>query len=211
MKVAIISNGDIKDYDFHKNIVKKYDYIICADGASNHAYKMGIIPNMILGDLDSINEEVKKYFMNKKVKFNTFPSKKNKTDTEICIDYALNLGAKEVVLLGVIGSRMDHSLANINILYYLIKQGIKASIVNENNEIHITDNEIEVTGKQGDIISIIPLYNDVEGVTLKGLEYPLDNFYLKFSSSRGISNVMMGDRCKISLKKGYLLVIKSKD
>ncbi|SHJ58477.1 thiamine diphosphokinase [Tepidibacter formicigenes] len=211
MKVAIIANGEIKDYNFHKDIIKKFDYVICADGASNHAYKMKITPNIILGDLDSINKEVKSYFMNKNIKFNTFPSKKDKTDTEICIDYAINLGAREIVLLGVIGSRMDHSLANINILYYLLRQGIKASIINENNEIYITDSEIEITGKQGDIVSIIPLYNDVVGVTLKGLEYPLNNFNLSFGSSRGVSNVMMSDRCKISLKKGCLLVIKAKD
>lgn len=211
MKIAIVANGTINDLEFHKNIIKKCDYIICADGASNYIYKMNINPNIIVGDLDSIDEQVKKYFLKENVRFETFPSKKDKTDTEISVDYALELGATEIVLLGVIGTRMDHSLGNINLLYYLLNKGIKASIVNENNEIHIITNEIEIEGKKGDIISVIPCFGHVKGVTLNGLEYPLNDFYLEFGSSRGISNIMSNDKCKITLKEGFLLVIKSVD
>ncbi len=211
MKVAIIANGEIRDLNFHKEILRDCDYIICADGASNHAYKMKIEPNTIIGDLDSIHKEVKCYFENKGINFEKFPSKKDKTDTEICIDYAMELGAKEIILLGVIGSRIDHSLGNINLLYTLLQNGIKASIRNEHNEIYITDHEIEIKGTKGDIVSILPCFSNVKGVTLKGLEYPLNDFYLEYGSSIGISNVMKEETCKISLKEGYLFVIKARD
>lgn len=211
MKFLIIANGSMDDYDFYKNIIDDYDFIICADGASNHAYNMNINPSIIIGDLDSIDDEVKKYFMDKNIEFNKFPSKKDKTDTEICIDYAIEQGSKEIDFIGVLGSRMDHSLANINLLYSLLKKGIKARIINENNEIHITDGKIQVTGKKGDIISVIPIYSDALGLTLKGLEYPLEDYDLKFGISMGISNVLVDEKCEISVKSGCVLVIKAKD
>ncbi|WP_099188054.1 thiamine diphosphokinase [Tepidibacter mesophilus] len=212
MKSLVIANGSMDDYDFYKNIIKEnYDCIICADGASNHAYNMNITPDIIIGDLDSIDDKVKKHFIDKNIEFNKFPSKKDKTDTEICIDYAIDIGSKKIDFIGVLGNRMDHSLANINILYSLLKKGIKSRIINENNEIYITDNKIQITGKKGDIVSVVPIYSDVLGVTLKGLEYPLNNYNLKFSASIGVSNIMLDDKCEISLKSGCVLVIKSRD
>lgn len=211
MKSLIIANGSMNDYDFYKSMMENYDCIICADGASNHAYNMNINPDIIIGDLDSIEDEVKQYFVNKNIRFNKFPSKKDKTDTEICIDYAIHIGSKEIDFIGVLGTRMDHSLANINLLYSLLKKGIKASIINENNEMHITDDKIQITGNKGDIVSVIPIHSDALGVTLKGLEYPLYNYDLGFATSRGISNILVGDKCEISLKSGCVLVIKARD
>ncbi|MEJ8553729.1 thiamine diphosphokinase [Tepidibacter sp. Z1-5] len=211
MKSLIIANGSMNDYDFYKNIIKGYDCIICADGASNHAYNINIDPDIIIGDLDSIDDKVKQHFIDKNIRFNKFPSKKDKTDTEICIDYAIHIGSKEIDFIGVLGTRMDHSLANVNLLYSLLKRGIKSRIINENNEIHITDDKIQIAGNKGDIISIIPIHSDVLGVTLKGLEYPLENYDLGFATSRGISNVLVDDKCEISIKSGCVLVIKARD
>lgn len=211
MKSLIIANGSISNYDFYKDIIDQYDCIICADGASNHAYNMNINPDIIIGDLDSIDDKVKKHFIDKNIRFNEFPSKKDKTDTEICIDYAIHIGSKEIDFIGVLGTRMDHSLANINLLYSLLKRGIKASIINENNEIHITDDKIQIAGNKGDIVSVIPIHSDVLGVTLKGLEYPLENFDLGFATSRGISNILVDDKCEVSIKSGCVLVIKARD
>ncbi|OPJ56915.1 thiamine diphosphokinase [Alkalithermobacter paradoxus] len=211
MKVAIVVNGEINDLNFYKRELKKYDYIICADGASNSIYKMDIIPNIIIGDLDSIDEIVKRYYLEEKVNFEKFPSKKDKTDTEIAIDYAVSIGATKIHLLGALGKRVDHTLGNINYLYYLINRGIDCKIVDESSEIYIANKEKTIYGKKGDTVSIIPLIGDVKGVTLSGLEYPLHNFDLEFGTSRGISNVMIEDECKIEITSGYLLIIKSKN
>lgn len=211
MKIAIIVNGIIYDYDYHKDIINNCDLVICGDGGANHAYKMDIIPNYILGDLDSIDNKTKNYYENKNVEFIKFPSKKDKTDTEICIDYASHLKATEIVLLGALGGRMDHAMANVNLLYYMLKKGIKGNIVNETDSIFISDSELTIRGNKGDNISLLPLFGDVVGVTLENLEYPLNNFTIKKGSSIGISNVMIDNSCRISLKSGYLLICKSKD
>ena len=211
MKIAIIVNGIIYDYNYHKDIVNNCDLVICGDGGANHAYKMDIVPSYILGDLDSIENDIKVYYENKGVEFIKFPSKKDKTDTEICIDYAQKLNATEIILLGALGGRTDHAMANINLLYYILKKGIMGSIVNETDSIFLIDSNLTIKGNKGDNISLIPLYGDAVGVTLENLEYPLNDFTIKKGSSIGISNVMITNSCKITLKSGYLLICKSKD
>lgn len=213
MKICIILNGKIKDYDYIKDIINKnnYDYIICADGGANHSYKMGIIPDYIIGDLDSISSEIIDFYKSKDVKFEKFPSKKDETDTEICIYLASKLNAKEIDFIGALGGRIDHMIANINLLYYVRSKGIFTRIISEKEDIYIAiDEEISINGDIGDTISVIPLNGDAKGVTLKQLEYPLNNYNMKFSVPLGISNVMLDKKCSIKVEQGSLIIIKNK-
>lgn len=213
MKVCIVLNGEINNYNKLKNHLLKenYDYIICADGGANHTYNMKIKPNFIIGDLDSVKEEVRIYYKNSDVKFEKFPAKKNETDTELCIYLAQKLNATNIDFLGALGGRIDHMIANINLLYYVKMQGIIPRIISDNEEIYIVDNEeIEIYGKKGDVISVIPINGDAKYVTLSNLEYPLENYNMKFYLPLGISNVMIENKCKIKVDEGSLLVIKNK-
>ena len=213
MKVCIVLNGEISNYNKLKNHILKenYDYIICADGGANHTYNMKIKPNFIIGDLDSVKEEVRIYYKNSDVKFEKFPAKKNETDTELCIYLAQKLNATNIDFLGALGGRIDHMIANINLLYYVKMQGIIPRIISDNEEIYIVDNdEVEIYGKKGDVISVIPINGDAKYVTLSNLEYPLENYNMKFYLPLGISNVMIENKCKIKVDEGSLLVIKNK-
>lgn len=213
MNICIILNGKIKNYDYIKDIINKnnYDYIICADGGANHSYKMGIIPDYIIGDLDSISSKIIDFYKSKDVKFEKFPSKKDETDTEICIYLASKLNAKEIDFIGALGGRIDHMIANINLLYYVRSKGICTKIISEKEDIYIAiDEEININGDIGDTISIIPLNGDANGVTLKQLEYPLNNYNMKFSVPLGISNVMLDKKCSIKVEQGSLIIIKNK-
>ncbi len=213
MKICIILNGEIKNYDYIKNIITKnnYDYIICADGGANHSYKMGITPDYIIGDLDSISSNIRDSYKLKNVKFEKFPSKKNETDTEICVYLASRLNAKEIDFIGALGGRLDHMIANINLLYYVRNQGIYTKIISEDEDIYIAINEeISINGDVGDTISVIPLNGDAKGVTLNRLEYPLNNYDMKFSLPLGISNVMLDKRCNIKVEQGSLIIIRNK-
>ena len=106
---------------FKKHRLAK-DIIICADGGANHIYKTGVKPDMIVGDLDSIDDETLLYYQEQNVLFHKFSSKKDLTDTELAINFALEEGANELVLFGSTGSRLDHTLGNIMLLYKLLKQ-----------------------------------------------------------------------------------------
>lgn len=213
MKICIILNGEIQDYKIMKNIISKqhYDYIICADGGANHAYKMNINPNYILGDLDSINKNIISYYKDKNVIFKKFPSKKNETDTELCIYLAQQINASQVDFIGSLGGRIDHMLANIKLLDYLKEVHIYGRIISEKEYIYIAvDEEMIIDGEVGDTVSVIPIKGDAKGITLTNLEYPLTNFYMKYSSPIGISNVMLENQCKVSVDKGTVLIIRNK-
>lgn len=212
MKICIVLNGEIKDYDYINNIIRtsSYDYIICSDGGANHAYNMDILPDYIIGDLDSTDENIIEYYKSANVKFEKFPIKKDETDTELCIELSYKLKAKEIHLIGALGGRIDHTIANINLLYYIRKRGIIPKIISEKEEIYIAMNEeIIIDGEIGDTISILPIKDDAKGVTLKNLEYPLENYDIEFSRPLGISNVMTNINCNIKVNKGCLIIIKN--
>jgi len=212
MKICILLNGEINNYNYISKIISKenYDCIICSDGGANHAYNMNIVPNYIIGDLDSINKNIIDYYKSKNVEFEKFPTKKDETDTELCIELSSKLKAKEIHLIGALGGRIDHTIANINLLYYIRKKGIMPKIISEKEELYIAiEEEIIIDGNIGDTVSILPIKGDVEGVTLKNLEYPLNNSDMEFSRPLGISNVMSDINCSIKVNKGSLIIIKN--
>ncbi|SKC87194.1 thiamine diphosphokinase [Maledivibacter halophilus] len=214
MKCIIVSNGDIYDYSFYKDILDDSDYIICADGGAKHLIKMDIAPNIIIGDFDSITPEDKALFMEKNIEFYKFPRNKDATDTELALDLAISKKPSEIIFIGTIGSRMDHTIANVTLLKKVLDNGIKGRIINENNEICLLNNKnskMILSDAKGYYISIIPLSVKVKGVTLKGLKYPLKDVEIPLGSTLGISNEIDKDLASIEFKEGLLLIIKAKD
>mgnify|MGYP000942039708 FL=1 len=121
------------------------------------------------------------------------------------------MGSNEMVLLGVIGSRLDHTLANISMLYYLYERGVKAEIVNENNRIILLKGKNVLKGKKGGTISFIPFLGHVEKITLRGFYYNLDEAELPKDISLGISNIFLGEEGYIDTGDDYILAIYSHD
>ena len=210
MRCLIISNGDIQDYSYLKKIVESVNYIICADGGANHLFKIDIIPNIVIGDLDSISQQCIDYYKNNNVKFLVFPKNKDKTDTQLATEFAISLKPSEIILTAVIGSRMDHTISNVLLLKKIVDCHILTKIINEKNEIYLISKKLVVKGKQGDNLSLIPL-SKVEGIELKGLQYPLISGEIEFGSSFGISNVFLGNIAQVKITSGLLLVIKAVD
>lgn len=199
MTGVIICGGNVGEYI--KDYIKPDDFVICADSGYDHAKRFGIQPDIVIGDMDStkfsdISEEKRLY-----------PKRKDFTDSELAIMYAEEKGFKQTLLFGMIGTRMDHSLANISMLSRLKN----AVIIDANNEIYFTKSEISLSGKSGDIISIIPFKDDLFGVTTDGLDYSMEKGTVKCGTSLGVSNVMLGDTCHIKIEKGAAFIIRSKD
>ncbi|RLC06501.1 MAG: thiamine diphosphokinase [Deltaproteobacteria bacterium] len=211
MKCVIIANGDVEYTNDIISIIRDAQLIISADGGARHLRALNILPHVMIGDFDSILPADKLFFKKKKVEMLIFSSKKDHTDSEICVSWAIDNKATDITLLGVTGTRLDHTLANIFLLKELARENIPARIINKNNEIHIITDHIELNGQPKDLLSIIPVTQKVTGITLKGLEYPLVNADIKMGSSIGISNTFKGTLATISIKKGILIVIKSKD
>lgn len=205
MRAVIISNGIIENYDLIKNKLRSDDYVICADGGYNHAKKLGVKPSVVIGDMDSIGDN------DYDGEIINLPIRKDFTDSEVCVKYILLKHFEEVMMLGFTGKRQDHTLANLLLLKQFADTETNAYIVDEHNEIRFTASENTIYGKKGDIVSIIPITGDLLGVTTQGLDYPLDNETLVFGESRGVSNIMKSDKCKITITSGQGLIIKASD
>lgn len=211
MKSCVISNGTIYDISYIKKEIIDCDLIICADGGTNNAYKMNITPNLIIGDLDSVNKDILCYYKEKGVNIERYPTIKDMTDTQIATKKALELGASEIVFIAVIGSRFDHTYANLSLLLFLLKRNIKGVIINEKNEIYLINDSIELTGKIGDILSLIPYSSNVNGIYTEGLQYALSGNNMSLELPYGVSNVFIKNTVRIKIQSGLLLVIKSRD
>lgn len=212
-RACLILNGEVEDYDILKKIIesKHYSTIIAVDGGANHLYKMGIVPNNIVGDLDSIDKDTLNYYESKEVEFTKYPSKKNETDSELGILLAIERGNMCIDIFAALGGRIDHEISNIGLLHYILKRGAYPRIISEKEEVYILENdELTLEGKPGDLVSVIPFRGDAKGVTLRNLEYPLDEFDMEYSVPRGISNVMLDNICHIDVRDGCVLVVKIK-
>lgn len=201
MRAVIICGGNVGEYI--TDYIKPDDFVICADSGYDRAMKFGIKPDIVIGDMDSVTAVPAEE--NKII----YPARKDFTDSELAVLYAKEHNYGEILMFGMIGTRMDHSLANITLLKQT--RGIKAVIIDANNEIYLLEGEITVSGNVGDTVSIVPFEGDISGVTTSGLDYPLCDGTIKCGTSLGVSNVMTEKNCKITIKNGSAFIIRSKD
>ena len=211
MKCVIIAGGNVDGSKKMIDLIRGCDLIICADGGAGHLRRYNLLPHAVIGDFDSIQADDKAFFTSKGVELLAFPPQKDKTDSELCIDYALKKKATDITLLGSTGTRLDHTLANIFLLRKLCLKKIQARIIDRFNEIHVVTRSICLNGAPGDYVSLIPISETVEGITLKGLAYPLTDACIAMGSSLGISNCFKDSVARIDIAKGTLIVTKSRD
>jgi len=211
MNAVVICNGEILDYSFYKKYYDDADLVICADGGAAHAKRLGIRPDVLLGDFDSISEADYEYFQESGVRIIRYRAQKDMTDTELALEYALENGCSSVTIIGGLGSRADHSLSNVLLLKKLLDRGVKGTIVNERNEITLIRDRIALQREENVKVSLLQLSETVEGVTTKGLMYPLDNARMELGTTWGVSNEFTADTAEVSIRNGLLLVIKSRD
>ncbi|TDT61632.1 thiamine diphosphokinase [Fonticella tunisiensis] len=211
MKSVIIAHGKLGKEDIVEKECSTADIIICADGGAEYVYKRNIIPDYLVGDFDSIDKGILEHFESRKVNIIRFPKEKDYTDTEICVLKAIEFGSTEICILAGVGSRIDHSLGNIFLLSSLYDRGIRGYIASSDSYIYLCRDEITIEGNRGDIISIIPLKGDAQGIYTSGLKYSLNNGTISFGRAYGVSNEMTGSVCSIKITSGEVLVIKTHD
>ncbi|SMB90706.1 thiamine diphosphokinase [Desulfonispora thiosulfatigenes DSM 11270] len=212
MKTVIITNGDMNNLDYYKEIIQNQEYIICVDGAIRYLLKMNINPDIIIGDLDSTDLEFLEVIKAKNIPIAKYPSEKDETDTELAIMLALEKKSSEIILLGGVGSRIDHSFTNFTLMAKTAEKGIKCRIINEKNDCYFVKDYISFKNiDKGYNVSIIPVIGDIIVKETEGLYYPLKNEVLSLGSSRGISNVALKENIAITIKEGMAMIILAKD
>lgn len=214
-KILIVSGGSIDD-SFAAEWLEEAapDYLIAADSGMEFFYRVGKLPDMIIGDFDSVKPEVLDFFKKKaEILIKELNPIKDDTDTEFAIRQAIALGAKEITILGGTGSRLDHVLGNIALLGIGLMEQASIFLVDKNNRIRMIDKPLKLskTEQFGSYVSLIPYHGEVEHLYLKGFKYPLEDFCLKAFNSLGISNEIAAATAEISFSKGILLVIEARD
>jgi len=214
-KIVVISGGSIVD-EFAKNWIEAYqpDYIIVADSGMEFMKRVSLVPDMIIGDFDSVHPETLAYFKGQQeISLKELNPVKDDTDTEFAIRQAIALGAKEITVLGATGTRLDHVLGNVALLGIGLKEQVMIQLVDSHNRIRMIDKPMKLTKENqfGAFVSLLPYSGKVKNVTLKGFKYSLENATMDVFSSLGISNEIMETEAEILFEEGILLVIESRD
>ena len=206
MQAVIFANGIIDDAG---SVFSGNDLIIAADGGLHHCRSLGITPDVVIGDMDSLAGDDIKGLQIAGVEIIRYPAKKDQTDLELALKLAVDRGADEIVVFGAMGGRWDMSIANILLPAEQNLSNATIRIIDGRHEIMLlrAGKEITFHGGKGDILSLIPLGRDTLGITAIGLEYPLKDDMLKLGSSRGISNVFIENSATVFLKQGLLLCV----
>ncbi|QWU14022.1 thiamine pyrophosphokinase [Paenibacillus sophorae] len=209
-RTVIFAGGELSEQFLRE--LDKEDFIIGADRGALFLVTHGVIPDIAVGDFDSISPE----------EFNLIeeqvprviacdPVDKDLTDSELALDLALEQQPEDILLFGVTGTRLDHTLASIQMMTRVLQRQIRCSIMDLNNYVTITGSQAIVQERGYTYVSLLPVTPEVTGITLEGFQYPLTNATLKLGQSLGISNRLVSPTGTVTILSGLLLIIQSKD
>lgn len=201
--------GSMDELGLH---MSEADLIIAADSGYNNASQLGVRPGLLLGDLDSIDRGALAPDELEHIEKIIVPAIKDDTDTQLAVDTALERGADEIIIIGGLGGRLDHTLSTVFLLEYIKDKGARGVITDGRNRVRIMESGEELTIKRGyKYLSLVGLTDTCEGVSISGVFYPLKDAVLERKYAFAVSNEITADAAEISLSKGILLVIESRD
>jgi len=208
MNIVIVANGDLEDHPRLRELWRTADLRIAADGgAVNARQHLARAPDVLIGDLDSLDDATRAWCANARVETIQHPRAKDETDLELALALAMARGATEITLLGALGGRLDQLLANVFLLIKLARARVVARIAGANCDAWLVTERATIRGQIGDTVSLIPLTARVEGIITRGLRYPLQNETLDLGATRGVSNEMIAERAEVTFARGLLLIV----
>lgn len=212
MRALILSGGNKpqdKIFDFY---VADSQLIIGVDGGCKYLLERNIIPNYIVGDFDSSNQEDISFLESKGAIKYQYDSEKDFTDSEIAVELAIKNNIDEIIFLGGTGSRLDHTFANIGLMLKAKNKGVNLIIVDKNNKAYIVNKGCVFKRDENyNYISFLAYKEEVLNLNIRGAKYELVDFNLKVGEGRTVSNEFLDDEISINFSGGILLVIYSKD
>lgn len=227
-RIVIVLSGQITSEDGFRDLVRQQDLLICADGGARHLHQIGLLPDRLVGDLDSIDPADLAWIEHHQIPIARFPSVKDETDAELAVESSLDLlcenkglareslhpASVELVFLAVLGGRPDHVLANQLMAVKLAEFGFSVLLSDGQSRIIPVVGPVKLTLEQlatpvlSWVVSAIPISPIITGLSYTGLKYPLDHATLARGSCRGVSNrPIAGQPIEIDLESGSLLVI----
>ncbi|MEX2014417.1 MAG: thiamine diphosphokinase [Candidatus Saccharimonadales bacterium] len=218
-KALIFLNGDEPDLAYTKKYADKNTLIIGCDGGTGSIYKIGLTPQVVLGDFDSVTslpKEIKnlpKRYYGKETIINDtvyikYPGDKDFLDVEAAIDYALRKQLREIILVNTHGDELDHVVGVLALLSKRKYRSADIKLIRPLLKAYIIRGKAEIKGKIGDKISLIPLYGPVKVKNSSGLKYDPAQYKMSLQQNLGISNELINKKAALELSKGCFLVIQ---
>jgi len=212
MKIAVLANG-AWDLEWGSRVLKEVDFLICADGGANYAALSGRLPDLLIGDLDSITSENLKLCETAGCVIQRFPCEKDETDLELALicaeEQARLVSERDIWLYGATGKRIDHFMGNVALMLAYARKGTRIRLVDPEHEIWIVQGRESIRRSPGQELSLIAL-SERAVVSTEGLYYPLEQGVLLQDSPRGMSNVFLGEEAVIQVHTGWVLVVLPK-
>lgn len=202
-RCVIVGGADINNYGFIREKLRAEDYVIFCDSGLKHLEQLQVQPNLIVGDFDSHENP------HLDAETIVLPCEKDDTDTVFAVKEAVKRGFDDVLLLGVVGARLDHTLGNVSILLYLDSLGKKGCIIDDYSEMEIVSDQPVSICDQYSFFSLLNITGFAKGITITGAKYPLNGGEITCEYQYGISNeVLPGQTARVSVAEGKLLLIK---
>lgn len=215
MKFYIFTGGRIFEDELADFEIEKDAVVIAADSGYNNAQKLGITPNILLGDLDSIDKSKLTPHELDNLEKIIVPTEKDDTDTQLAVDTAISREAREIVIVGGLGGRLDHTLSTVFLLEYIYDKGVNVYMTDGKNRIRVIKSSgnrvcVEIQ-KKFKYLSLISLSEECRGVSALGVYYPLENASITRKYSYAVSNVITENCAKVTLLDGCMLIVESRD
>jgi len=209
MTILIFVNGEEPPggWEWVRGYLSPDAVIIAADGGARHIEKLGLTPQIVIGDLDSLDPELEKRLAGEDVEFISLPADKDETDLELALIFASRNHERTINIFGATGGRLDQTVSNILLLSHPDLAGRDVYLVQPHQIAWMVENETTISGKQGDLVSLLPLWGDVRVRRTVGLKWPLQDEWLYPGPARGVSNVMISDRATVEIAEGRLLCV----
>lgn len=215
-KRGIIISGGAIDDAFTLQMLKEIhpEYVIGVDRGLEFLYRNQVMPTHIVGDFDSVRAEIVEYYqVETNVPIRRFRPEKDASDTEIAVNLAIELGVKKLWILGGTGTRLDHVMANIQVLKIAHDSGVQTYLIDVYNRISLAEKEVILCERDrfGDYFSLFPFGGIVEDISIEGAKYPLSHYRLCPNSSMCVSNEMMENDVKITFPTGMIILMETRD
>ena len=207
MALLIFANGVLDEVEWIRPYLSQATAAWAADGGSRHLFRLGHLPDKVIGDMDSLEPDLREWLIRNQVPFDQHPSEKDETDLELALLLAAEQSDHDIWVFGLLGGRLDQMLANVFLLSHPVLVGKTVQLITPTERAWLVRQQTEIAGEVGDLVSLVPLGGDAQGVSTTGLQWHLQAATLRFGQARGISNRLTAEKATVTLEKGLLLCV----
>ncbi len=207
MNFLIVAGGPDPGVTLLQKCAKQAEKIYCADRGAQWVYQAGLKPDLVVGDMDSVDPAICDKLEADGVRILRYPVEKDLTDTQIAVETAISDGARAITLLGALGGRVDHTLANIGLMMTYHRRGVRIAIMDNNTAMFVGERIITFRAINGSTVSLFAMEEGVRVLRSEGLYYPLNDVIVPMDATLCVSNQMTSDRVMLDVRDGALLVV----